>query len=481
MGNLIGLIPAAGKGTRARPYTNLIPKSMLEVHGRPNLERNICLMRDALGIRDIYIVIGYFGEVIREYFKNGEEFGVSLHYITNNEVYKGLAWSIYLGHQHINDYFCVILSDECYINSNHEELLTFPYQESLVTCAIKHVEDTALIEKNYAVTLSGRYISSLTEKPREIENNFLGCGTFIFSPEIFPDLAQFFYRADNDYVEFVTFLNSFCSRGQVQHFALEGYYVNINDRDSLNQAKYHERSVTFHNHSTTLLLYSEGAEKNIDYTINSYRNNNSIDAIYVIVPHTNTIEATVRACGAHVIRCPSGVELYGEKIKYGMDHAPGDILFLSEAEYTFPERDIDKLLAYLRETDMVIGTRTTRQLIEQGSDMRGVVRLANVLLAKLLELFWWQFEGRLTDVGCTFRAIWRSSYEEARLRITSPGPEFAAEMVIELLRSRKRIIEIPVNYYNRNREMQKKYRNINTFFRIITMIIKKRFFLPPEK
>ena len=113
--------------------------------------------------------------------------------------------------------------------------------------------------------------------------------------------------------------------------------------------------------------------------------------------------------------------------------------------------------------------------------MRGVVRLANVLLAKLLELFWWQFEGRLTDVGCTFRAIWRSSYEEARLRITSPGPEFAAEMVIELLRSRKRIIEIPVNYYNRNREMQKKYRNINTFFRIITMIIKKRFFLPPEK
>ena len=59
MRKLYGLIPAAGKGTRARPYTSEIPKRMLEINGKPNLQRNIELMRDQLGISDIVIITGY--------------------------------------------------------------------------------------------------------------------------------------------------------------------------------------------------------------------------------------------------------------------------------------------------------------------------------------------------------------------------------------------------------------------------------------
>ena len=35
MSELVGVIPAAGRGTRAYPYTRGIPKCMLEVDGRP--------------------------------------------------------------------------------------------------------------------------------------------------------------------------------------------------------------------------------------------------------------------------------------------------------------------------------------------------------------------------------------------------------------------------------------------------------------
>jgi len=54
---------------------------------------------------------------------------------------------------------------------------------------------------------------------------------------------------------------------------------------------------------------------------------------------------------------------------------------------------------------MVIGTRTTRQLIEQGANMEGLLRWGDVIVGKLIEGLWWGQEPRFTDVGCTYRAI----------------------------------------------------------------------------
>ncbi len=477
MGKLIGLIPAAGKGVRARPYTSLVPKGMLQVDGRPNLERIICLMRDDLQIDEIYMTVGYLSTVIKEYFKDGSRLGVRLHYIDNTELDKGLAWSVLLAGRQLSDPCCVILSDECYIGSNHALLRDFPYEQAIVTCAVMNADDTKLIKRNYSVRKSDNKVLNLIEKPQVLENNLLGLGTFILTPEFFPLLAEAFARSPSGYVEFVSFIDSLCTKAPgVLCFQMEGTYVNINDRDSLNLARYHNRNRNFDDNRIALLLYSEGVEANIDFTIKRYRRNQAIDEVYVVVPHQNTIEANIRACGASIIRCPPGITLYGEKLRYGMDHMAGDILVLAEADYTFAQHDINKLLEYLKEADMVVGTRTTRQLIEQGSDMRGLVRIANIVLAKLIELLWWRREVRISDVGCTFRAIWYSCYQEIRDRLQSRGPEFLAEMIIEIMSDRMRMIEIPVNYFNRSEEMNKKYRNRRTFLRILSMINSKRLF-----
>jgi UDP-N-acetylglucosamine diphosphorylase / glucose-1-phosphate thymidylyltransferase / UDP-N-acetylgalactosamine diphosphorylase / glucosamine-1-phosphate N-acetyltransferase / galactosamine-1-phosphate N-acetyltransferase len=477
MGKLIGLIPAAGKGIRARPYTSLVPKGMLQVDGRPNLERIICLMRDELQIDEIYMTVGYLSAVIKDYFKDGSQFGVRLHYVDNTELDKGLAWSILLAGRQLSAPCCVILSDECYIGSNHAQLRDFPYQEAIATCTVMNTDDTKLIKRNYSVRKAGIKILNLLEKPESFENNLLGLGTFILTPEFFPLLAEAFDQAPSGYVEFVTFIDSLCQKDPgVFCFEMEGTYVNINDRDSLNLARYYERNRNFSCNRITLLLYSEGVEKNIEFTINRYRRNPAIDQVYVVLPHDNTIEQQVQTCGASIIICPQGVTLYGEKILYALDHMEGDILVMAEAEYAFAEHDINKLLEYLKEADMVVGTRTTRQLIEQGSDMRGLVRIANIILAKLIELLWWRRETRISDVGCTFRAVWRSCYHDIRERLQSRGPELLAEMIIEIMYDRKRMIEIPVNYYNRSEAMNKKYRNRKTFLRILSMIVSKWLF-----
>src|SRR5215208_2151985 len=60
-----GLIPAAGQGIRAYPATKRIPKVLLEIAGKPLIVRNIEIMRDQLGIRDITIIVGYLDDQVR--------------------------------------------------------------------------------------------------------------------------------------------------------------------------------------------------------------------------------------------------------------------------------------------------------------------------------------------------------------------------------------------------------------------------------
>ncbi|MGW8193934.1 MAG: nucleotidyltransferase family protein, partial [Desulforhopalus sp.] len=475
MAGLVGLIPAAGKGVRARPYTSLVPKGMLQVDGTPNLERLICHMRDQLKIKEIYMTVGYLSHVIKDYFGDGSKFGVRLHYVHNNELDKGLAWSILLAGRRITGTCCVMLSDECYIGADHSSLLDFPFNEGLVTCGVMRVDDTRLIRQNYSVNRRGKNVLRLVEKPRVVDNNLLGLGTFVLTPDFFSRLEEAFEHSQDNYVEFVTFVDSLCEQeAGVLCFEMGGIYVNINNRDSLNLARYYARNRTFTDNRVSLLLYSEGVEDTIDLNINRYRKNSAIDEIYVVLPQQNSIKEKVLATGAKVIMCPAAIDLYGEKIIHALDNMPGDIFVLAEADYSFPEHDVNKLLEYLKEADMVIGTRTTRQLIEQGSDMTGLVRMANVILAKFMELLWWRREVRLTDVGCTLRALWRSSYTDMRERLSGRGPELLSEMVIETLNDRKRVIEIPVNYYNQSMALNKKYRNRKTFLSILLMIARKK-------
>jgi hypothetical protein len=157
--------------------------------------------------------------------------------------------------------------------------------------------------------------------------------------------------------------------------------------------------------------------------------------------------AIARELGAIVHSQP--LRGYGDTLRTGMDVATGDILVLVEADRTFGARDLGKLLEYLKDADMVIGTRTTRQMIAQSANMDGLLRWGNVAVGKLIEALWWSLEPRLTDVGCTYRALWRDAYRRIRPYLTQDGPAFSPEMMIEVLRMEGRLIEIPVNYYRR--------------------------------
>lgn len=73
------VIMAGGKGTRIASVKSDVPKPMISICGKPILEWQIENLK-ACGLTDITLVIGYLGHVIKEYFGNGEKFGVKIRY-----------------------------------------------------------------------------------------------------------------------------------------------------------------------------------------------------------------------------------------------------------------------------------------------------------------------------------------------------------------------------------------------------------------
>lgn len=78
------VIMAGGKGTRIASLNADVPKPMIEVCGKPILQWQIeCLAKQ--GYSDITIVVGFKGDVIKDFFGDGTAFGVQIEYITETE------------------------------------------------------------------------------------------------------------------------------------------------------------------------------------------------------------------------------------------------------------------------------------------------------------------------------------------------------------------------------------------------------------
>jgi UTP-glucose-1-phosphate uridylyltransferase len=471
MSDLVGVIPAAGRGTRAYPYTKGIPKCMLEVDGRPNLERLIGIMRDQMGIRHVVVIVGALRDPIIRHFGDGHRFGVKLTYVQNNHVDKGLSHSILLSQPYVGEHFCVMLSDECYIDSNHHELLRSNYTSHLATCAVQQTRDPEQVRKNYSVEIEDGLIRRIVEKPQDPGKAMLGLGTFLFHRRFFAHLEGALAATDGRRKDPVSVLGRLCSEAPVAPFVLQGEYVNINDRDELNLANNLLRVRDFDRRSLSLAMMSRGS---LDDTFRSLADFQALDrfnqVVLVVPPGTDVTGFDLDGATLTTARSAE----YGDMLRAGLDACNGDILCAVEGDGSFSPRDVPKFLEYLKEADLVVGTRTTRQLVHQGTNMRGVVRLGHLTLAKILEIAWWGYGPSFTDVGCTYRGIWGSTYRLIRPYLVKPGPEYAVELLLETLKCRKRVVEIPVNFKLPRKGVKQKDQTLRTAFGMMSLILTRR-------
>jgi UDP-N-acetylglucosamine diphosphorylase / glucose-1-phosphate thymidylyltransferase / UDP-N-acetylgalactosamine diphosphorylase / glucosamine-1-phosphate N-acetyltransferase / galactosamine-1-phosphate N-acetyltransferase len=471
----IAVVAAAGKGRRIHPKGVDVPKVMLEVAGKPLLVRNLELLRDALGIRTVWIVVGHRAEYIRRALGDGSALGLELRYIENPDVDGGLGTLFTVVEPHVTEPFVLMLGDELYVGTNHAALaeVAGPYTS---VCAIHPTDDAEVIAKNYSVTLDDGRITGLVEKPEKPPTPYVGCGTYLFDPVIFRHARETPRSTRTGRLELTDVIDRAARAGErVLPFELAGHYLNVNTVEDLNAANYLARALSFSQHRVSVVIPAYNEAASIGRVVRDFRPH--VDEIVVMdnVSPDGTGEIA-RSLGAVVHSKP--LVGYGDALRQGMDAATGDIMVLVEADGTFKAKDLGKLLEFLKDADMVIGTRTTRQMIEQGANMDGLLRWGNVVVGKLIEALWWSREPRFTDVGCTYRAIWRDAYLKIRPYLTRQDAAFSPEMMIEMLRIEGRVIEIPVSYYRRlggaSKHSASLRHSIRTGMRMVRLILQKR-------
>ncbi len=78
------VIMAGGRGQRLRPLTDVVPKPMVKVAGRPILER-IILHLVGFGVRRIFLSVNYLANVIEAHFRDGAALGCSIEYLREDK------------------------------------------------------------------------------------------------------------------------------------------------------------------------------------------------------------------------------------------------------------------------------------------------------------------------------------------------------------------------------------------------------------
>lgn len=231
------------------------------------------------------------------------------------------------------------------------------------------------------------------------------------------------------------------------------------------------------NHVTVIIpAYNE--EATIADVVADFRARPEVDEVLVVDNNCSDRTAELAAAaGARVVAESSPG--YGCALRAGMNAARDGVLVLTEADGSFKALDLPKFLAYLEVDTLVMGTRTTSQMVDQAANMRSLLRWGNVIVGKLVEVFWYlSMEPRLTDVGCTYRALHRTTWLKIQPGVREAGPAFSPEMMCEALRLRIRVIEIPVHYFARMGGESKhsaNYRKIaRTALKMLRAIFRKR-------
>jgi glycosyltransferase involved in cell wall biosynthesis len=196
--------------------------------------------------------------------------------------------------------------------------------------------------------------------------------------------------------------------------------------------------------SVVLMTYAE--RDSIREVIEGFFDIGVVDEVLVVNNNAQegTAEEVEKTDARQVFESKQG---YGHAIRRGLREAKGDLVALVEPDGTFLPSDLLKLLAYSDECDMVLGTRTTRELIWAGSNMDFFLKWGNWAVAKLVEILF--NTSHISDVGCTYRLLDRRLVDYIAENMRIGGSHAGPEIMLLTITSGARFVEIPVNYLPR--------------------------------
>ena len=169
------IIMAGGMGTRLRPLTDSCPKPLLRIAGKPMLEHVIERAKRE-GFRHFLIAIHYLGDMIEQYFGNGDSLGVKIDYL-REKVPLGTAGALSLL-QSVPEAPFIVTNGDVITDIQYGDLLDFHLRyNAWATMAVRTHE----WQNPFGVVQTrGVEIVGFEEKP--ISHSQINAGVYVLDP-----------------------------------------------------------------------------------------------------------------------------------------------------------------------------------------------------------------------------------------------------------------------------------------------------------
>jgi mannose-1-phosphate guanylyltransferase / phosphomannomutase len=178
---------AGGEGTRLRPMTANQPKPMLPVANRPIMEHVLRLLRKH-GLTETVVTVQFLASMVRNYFGDGEDFGMTLQYATE-ETPLGTAGSVKNAEDALRDEPFLVISGDALTDIDLSDLIKFHKdRQALVTVALARVPDP--LEFGIVIMDDDGKIQRFLEKPTwgQVFSDTVNTGIYVMEPEVLAEV-----------------------------------------------------------------------------------------------------------------------------------------------------------------------------------------------------------------------------------------------------------------------------------------------------
>ena len=224
------VIMAGGFGTRIQPLTSSMPKPMIPLMNRPIMLHIVELLKKH-HITDLVLLLYHQPHVIKNFFRDGSDFGVKITYVTPLED-MGTAGAVKYAEKYLDEPF-LIISGDLLTDFNLKKLIDFHQDnKALATITLTSVKDP--LQFGVVITDKNKRITQFLEKPGwgEVISDTINTGIYILEPEIFkyiPEGENFDFSQDL----FPTLLE----KGEpLFGYPAKGYWRDIGNTDSYREA-----------------------------------------------------------------------------------------------------------------------------------------------------------------------------------------------------------------------------------------------------
>ena len=225
------VVMAGGEGSRLRPMTANLPKPLLPVANRPVMEHVLRLLRRH-GVTETVVTVQFLASLVRNYFGDGDELGMSLQYATEQRPL-GTAGSVKNAETALRDDTFMVLSGDALTDADLTGLLDFhKRQGALVTVGLKSVPDP--LEYGIVICDADGRINRFLEKPTwgQVFSDTVNTGIYVMEPEV---LAEVPADAEADWSGDI-FPKLLARGAPLFGYRFDGYWEDVGTLESYRQA-----------------------------------------------------------------------------------------------------------------------------------------------------------------------------------------------------------------------------------------------------